>query len=78
MDDVMINAHKGPEELSYQDVKLTILPMEGHTIRELLENMDKFVYRAVAEGDGKLLDNAYLKLTKIKITLKGGVSYDAN
>lgn len=78
VDDVMINAHKGPEELSYQDVKLTILPMEGHTIRELLENMDKFVYRAVAEGDGKLLDNAYLKLTKIKITLKGGVSYDAN
>lgn len=78
VDDVVINAHKGPEDVSCQDVKLTIKPVQGHTIRELLEQLDKFVYRAVAEGDGKLLENAYLKLTKIKITLKGGISYDAN
>lgn len=78
VDDVVINAHKGPEAVSRQDVELTIKPMPGHTMRELLEQMDKFVYRAVADGDGKLLENAYLKLTKIKITLKGGVSYDAN
>lgn len=78
VDDVMINAHKGPEKVSRQDIRLAINPMEGHTMRELLENMDKFVYRAVAEGDGRLLENAYLKLTDIRITLKGGVSYDAN
>lgn len=78
VDDITINAHKGPADVSYQDIRLVINPMEGHTMRELLENMDKFVYRAVAEGDGKLLENAYLKLTDIRITLKGGVSYDAN
>lgn len=78
VDDVVINAHKGPENVSYQDIRLVVSPMEGHTMRELLENMDRFVYRAVAEGDGKLLENAYLKLTDIRITLKGGVSYDAN
>ncbi len=78
VDDVIINAHKGTEEFSSQDIRLTIKPTEGHTMRELLESMDKFVYRAVAEGDGKLMENAYVKLTNIRITLKGGVSYDAN
>lgn len=78
VDDVLIKAHKGPDAVSSQDVELTILPMEGHTMRELLEQMDRFVYRAEAKGDGKLLENAYLKLTDIKITIKGGISYDAN
>lgn len=78
VDDIVIKAHKGSGEFSEQDVKLAILPLEGHTMRELLEQMDKFVYRAVAEGDGKLLENARIKLKDIKITLKGGISYDAN
>lgn len=78
VDDILIKAHKGSEEYSEQDVKLTILPLAGHTMSELLQNMDKFVYRAVAEGDGKLLENARIKLKDIRITLKGGVSYDAN
>ncbi len=78
VDDIIVNAHKGTEALSYQDIRLTIKPTTGHTIRHLLEKLDKFEYRAEATGDGRLLDNAHLKLTKIKITLKGGVTYDAN
>lgn len=81
VDDVQIYAHKGAEPTSTQPVSLTILPKKGHTIRELLEQMDKFHYRAVAEAkgtEGKLKENASIKLTDIKITLLGGVSYDAN
>lgn len=78
--DVVINAHKGPDATSIQPITLVIKPLEGHTIRELLENLDKFHYRAVAQadGEGKLLESAHIKLKDIKITLKGGISYDAN
>lgn len=82
VDDVHVYAHKeGAEPTSTQPVSLTILPKKGHTIRELLEQMDKLHYRAVAEAkgtEGKLMENASIKLTDIKITLLGGVSYDAN
>ncbi len=75
---VEVAAHKGAEQYSKQDISLLIQPQEGHTISDLLKKMDKFVYRAEANGGGKLTDAAYLKLTNIKITLKGGISYDAN
>ena len=54
--------------------------MSGHTIQEALEVMDKFHYRAVADAEngGVLSEDAYLKLTDIKITLLGGITYDAN
>lgn len=82
VDDVHVYAHKeGAGPTSTQPVSLTILPKKGHTIRELLEQMDKLHYRAVAEAkgtEGKLKENASIKLTDIKITLLGGVSYDAN
>lgn len=80
VNDIVINAHKGSEETSKQPVAITIKPMSGHSIRELLEKLDKFHYRAVAEADseGKLFEDAHIKLTDIKITLVGGVSYDAN
>lgn len=80
VNDIVINAHKGSEESSTQPVAITIKPMSGHSIRELLEKLDKFHYRAVAEADseGKLFEDAHIKLTDIKITLVGGISYDAN
>ncbi len=80
VDDIVISAHKGEEGYSEQPITLTISPKEGHSISELLQRLDKFQYRAVAEADGygKLKDDSYLKLANIKITLVGGVSYDAN
>lgn len=80
VNDIVINAHKGPDATSLQPITLVIKPIEGHTIRELLENLDKFHYRAVAQADseGMLLETAHIKLKDVKITLKGGVSYDAN
>ena len=80
VNDILINAHKGSEETSTQPVVLTIKPLPGHSISELLQNLDKFHYRAVAEADaeGKLFEDAHIKLTEIKITLVGGISYDAN
>lgn len=80
VNDIVINAHKGSEETSTQPVAITIKPMSGHSIRELLEKLDKFHYRAVAEADseGNLFEDAHIKLTDIKITLVGGISYDAN
>ena len=53
----------------------------GHTIGELLQRLDKFHYRAVADAEGaegKLVENSFLKLKDIRITLVGGISYDAN
>lgn len=78
--DIVISAHKGEEGYSEQPITLTISPKEGHSISELLQRLDKFQYRAVAEADGygKLKEDSYLKLANIKITLVGGVSYDAN
>lgn len=80
VDEIVINAHKGEEGYSEQPITLTISPKEGHSISELLQRLDKFQYRAVAEADGygKLKEDSYLKLANIKITLVGGVSYDAN
>lgn len=80
VDDIVISAHKGEEGYSEQPITLTISPKEGHSISELLQRLDKFQYRAVAEADGygKLKEDSYLKLANIKITLVGGVSYDAN
>ncbi len=80
VNDIAIEACNGGEAASHQDILLTITPLQGHTVRELLERLDRFVYRAVAEapGDAQLKDDAYLKLTNIRITLKGGISYDAN
>lgn len=79
VDDIKINAHNG-KDFSVQPISLTIKPMKGHTISEMLQRLDKFHYRAVAEavGEGKLMENVSIKLTDINITLKGGISYDAN
>ena len=80
VNDLTLKAHKGSGATSSQDITLTIEPTEGHSIREALERLDKIVYRAEAQADveGELLDNAHIQLTNIKITLVGGVSYDAN
>ena len=80
INDIVINAHKGPEATSSQPITIEIAPMDGHTIGELLGRLDKFHYRAVAEADseGTLKEDAAIKLEDIKITLVGGVSYDAN
>lgn len=81
VDSIYIMAHTGPEEMSEQNIMLNIKPMPGHTVSEFLRKLDKFHYRAVAEAngsEGKLKDNAYIKLKNIRITLLGGVSYDAN
>jgi hypothetical protein len=80
VNDLTLEAHKGSGATSSQDITLTIEPTEGHSIREALERLDKIVYRAEAQADaeGELLDNAHIQLTNIKITLVGGVSYDAN
>jgi hypothetical protein len=79
VDDIKINAHNG-KDFSVQPISLTIKPVKGHTISEMLQKLDKFHYRAVAEavGEGKLMENVSIKLTDINITLKGGISYDAN
>ena len=76
---ILINAHNG-KDFSVQPISLTIKPVKGHTISEMLQRLDKFHYRAVAEavGEGKLMENVSIKLTDINITLKGGISYDAN
>lgn len=80
VDDITIHAHRGQGATSQQPIVLTIKPVQGHTIRELLETLDKFHYRAEAEAqaEGKLLESAHIKLNDVKITLVGGVSYDAN
>ncbi len=76
---ILINAHNG-KDFSVQPISLTIKPVKGHIISEMLQKLDKFHYRAVAEavGEGKLMENVSIKLTDINITLKGGISYDAN
>ena len=76
---ILINAHNG-KDFSVQPISLTIKPVKGHSISEMLQKLDKFHYRAVAEavGEGKLMENVSIKLTDINITLKGGISYDAN
>jgi hypothetical protein len=80
VNDIVINAHTGEGAASTQAISLTILPKEGHTIREMLEKMDKFHYRAVADADANdvLKESASIRLTNIKITLLGGIAYDAN
>ena len=80
VNDLTLEAHNGSGATSSQDITLTIEPTEGHTIREALERMDKIVYRAEAKADaeGELLESAHIELTNIKITLVGGISYDAN
>ena len=39
---------------------------------------DKASFECESTAEGELLDNAHIQLTNIKITLVGGVSYDAN
>lgn len=79
VNDVVVGAHKGDiSETTTQAVVINITPREGHSIRELLQNMAKFVYRAEFEGEGKLYENASIKLTNVKATIKGGIVYDAN
>lgn len=78
--DVVIDAHNGSEAVSVHPITLSISPVEGHTISELLSKLDKFRYRAVAmaESEGKLMESAHIKIKDIKISLVGGISYDAN
>lgn len=82
VDDININAHEGNSPQTEQPVTLVIKPMAGHSIGELLKQLSKFRYRAVAKakaGDsGKLKEDAFIKLSQIQITLVGGVAYDAN
>lgn len=81
VDDIVINGHKGGAEYSEQDITLTVKPMAGHSIGELLQRLDKFHYRAEADAagaEGKLMENSFVKLTNVRITLVGGISYDAN
>ena len=79
VNEVIVAAHRGlPSESTTQPVVINITPREGHSIRELLQNMAKFVYRAEFEGEGKLYENASIKLTNVKATIKGGIVYDAN
>ena len=79
VNDVVVGAHKGDiSETTTQAVVINITPREGHSIRELLQKMAKFVYRAEFEGEGKLYENASIKLTNVKATIKGGIVYDAN
>ena len=78
--DIVIQGHDGTAETSSHPVMLEVKPAEGHTISEALKRMDKFHYKATAtaSGEGKLYENAFIKLTGIKLTLLGGISYDAN
>lgn len=78
--DIVIQGHNGTAETSSHPVMLELKPAEGHTISEALKRMDKFHYKATAtaSGEGKLYENAFIKLTGIKLTLLGGISYDAN
>lgn len=78
--DIVIGVHSGTGDVSLQPFFFEIKPMSGHTIQEALEVMDKFHYRAVADAEngGVLSEDAYLKLKDIKITLLGGITYDAN
>ena len=79
VNEVIVAAHRGlPSESTTQPVVINITPLEGHSIRELLQNMTQFVYRAEFNGDGKLYENASIKLTDVRATIKGGVVYDAN
>lgn len=79
VNEVVVAAHRGlPSESTTQPVVINITPREGHSIRELLQNMTQFVYRAEFYGDGKLYENASIKLTDVRATIKGGVVYDAN
>lgn len=80
VNDLVVPGHKSSSETSSYPVQLELKPVSGHTISETLERMDKFHYKAVAtsEAHGKLYEDSYIKLTNIKITLLGGVSYDAN
>lgn len=78
---IEIEAHRGETKFSEQSITLNIVPEKGHTISEFLKKLDKFEYCAEARADGykgKLMEDAYIKLKDIKITLVGGVSYDAN
>lgn len=78
--DIVIQGHDGTSETSTHPVMLELKPVEGHTIGEALKRMDKFHYKATAtaSSEGKLFENAFIKLTEIKLTLLGGISYDAN
>lgn len=80
VDDIVINAHKGAEPTSRHPLSINIRPLKGHTMGEMLSRLYRFHYRAVAEADGQgtLKEDASIKLEDIKITLKGGISYDAN
>lgn len=80
VDDIVIMGHSGESEFSTNPVLLELKPVEGHTIGEALERIDKLSYKAVATsaGQGKLYEDAYVKLTGMKITLIGGITYDAN
>lgn len=63
-----------------QPLNLTIKSVGEDGIRKMLQNMDKVVYRAVAKADkgGKLYEEAKIKLTDLKFTVIGGITYDAN
>jgi hypothetical protein len=80
VDDIVIMGHSGEGEFSTNPVLLELKPVEGHTIGEALERIDKLSYKAVATsaGQGKLYEDTYVKLTGMKITLIGGITYDAN
>ena len=80
VDDIVIMGHSGEGEFSTNPVLLELKPVEGHTIGEALERIDKLSYKAVAtsSGQGKLYEDTYVKLTGMKITLIGGITYDAN
>jgi hypothetical protein len=80
VDDIVIMGHNGEGEFSTNPVLLELKPVEGHTIGEALERIDKLSYKAVATsaGQGKLYEDTYVKLTGMKITLIGGITYDAN
>ena len=80
VNDIVIMGHDGEGESSTNPVLLELKPAEGHTIGEALERMDKLSYKAVATaaGQGRLYEDTYVKLTGLKITLIGGVTYDAN
>jgi hypothetical protein len=81
VDDIVIMGHSGPkDECSTNPVLLELKPVEGHTIGEALERIDKLIYKAEAtsSGQGKLYEDTYVKLSGMKITLIGGITYDAN
>lgn len=81
VDNINVKPYKAGDASTHeQDITLTIKSVGENGIQQMLQNMDKVIYRAVAKADdgGKLYENAHVKLHGLKFTVIGGITYDAN